>query len=132
MNIVAIIGSESHSTSSGWAKLKINGRPVSYRDAKSKEFLTEFKDKHASWCECVFVVNPGDTISWEAGTNSGNRGANRERLNLEYEADTNCEVIETPDLGYPAKGAILKGRLRPVADRIQDAADAHEAAKKQL
>lgn len=132
MNINAVIGSESHSTSSGWAKLKINGRAVTYRDARTKEFLTKFGDKHAMWVDCTFEVKPGDKISWDAGKNSGNRGSNRERLNLEFIVVESAEIIETPDLGYPAGGAILRGRLYQTADHNAQAAAAHDAARNDL
>lgn len=121
MNIQATIGTESHSTSSGWAKLKINGRDVTYRDAFSKNWVSKFGDKHASWCDCFFEVKPGDKIEFVAGTNSGNRGANRDRIHQIFVADESLEVLEIKPLGYPASEAGISGRLRLEKDLIADA-----------
>lgn len=118
MNICAVIGTESHTTSSGWSKLSINGKPVTYRDASVKSWISKFGDKHSSWCECYFDVKPGDKITWEAGTNSGNRGANRERIHQIFIADDSLEVVELAPLGYPASDAKLFGRLRLEKDLL--------------
>lgn len=125
MNIVAVIGSESHTTSRGWASISVNGQKLSHREAVSKEFKTKYGDKHAVWVECVFKVQPGDTVTWEAGTNSGSRGADRKRQNLTFTVNPDAEVIETEALGYPASEAVLRGRLVPVADAVADAAADH-------
>lgn len=118
MNICAVIGNEAHTTSSGWSKLSINGKPVTWRNASVKNWLTKFGDKHASWCECYFEVEPGDRIAWEAGTNSGNRGADRTRIHQVFIADEALEVIELTPLGYPASNAKLAGRIRLEADLL--------------
>lgn len=132
MNILAIIGTEAHTTSSGWSRIKINGRLVSYRDAVSEQWLSKYGDKHASWCECVFTVAPGDKVEWEAGTNSGYRGADHARINRVFVADDNAQKIELAPLGYPATSAKLAGTLRLVEDRIEYAESAHEEAKSKV
>lgn len=132
MFISAIIGSESHTTSSGWAKLTVNGKRMSHREALTKEWLTKMGDKHANWVECVFDVQSGQVVEWDAGTNSGNRGANKARLKLRFLADESAETIETEDLGYPAKGAILKGKLRLVEDENESKAELHRMLKEAI
>jgi asparagine synthetase A len=128
MKILAVIGNESHTTSSGWSKIKINGRSVSFRDASSKVWLSEYKDKHASWCECIFDVKSGDKIEWEAGSNSGYRGANHNRVHQIFVADESAESINLSPLGYPADNAKLSGKLRLVEDKIEGIAAAHAMA----
>lgn len=126
MNIKATIGNESHTTSKGWAKLAINGQRVYARNAKSAEWLTDYGDKHASWSECIFEVQPGDKIEWTAGKNSGNRGMNKVRQNFIFEADPSAPLCRTEDLGYPASNAGLEGRLRLIADKDQKKANRHQ------
>lgn len=121
MNICAIIGSESHTTSSGWSKLAINGKPVTYRDASVKNWLSKFGNKHSSWCECYFEVKSGDKITWEAGTNSGNRGADKVRIHQIFVADDSLDVVELSPLGYPASDAKLSGRLQLEKDLLAKA-----------
>lgn len=124
--IVAVLGSESHTTSRGWANLYINGKRVSHRDAISKEWQTKYGDKHASWCECVFTVSDGDEIRWETGANSGSRGSNRTRINQSYTFALDAKVVKIEGPGYPATNAELHGRLVLKSDAIADTATAHK------
>lgn len=132
MNIIAVIGTESHTTSRGWAKVSVNGQQVTHREATSKEFLTKYGDKHAMWVECILKVEPGDTITWEAGANAGSRGSEHTRQNLTLIADPDAEVYETKDIGYPASNAKLRGRLRLESDADQEQATNHAALKASL
>jgi len=132
ITIIATIGNESHTTSSGWAKLIVNGQRMTHREAISKEWLTKFGDKHASWCECIFKVEEGAKVEWQAGANSGSRGSERVRQNLVFVADSSIEPIETEGIGYPASDASLSGRLRLVADEDREAKRNHEALKAAL
>ncbi len=132
MNIVAVIGRESHTTSRGWANVSRNGQKLSHRDAISKEFLTKYGDKHAMWVECIFKVEPGDTITWEAGANAGNRGSERTRQNLTLIVDPDAEIYQTEDIGYPASTASLRGRLRLESDADREQAENHAVLKASL
>ena len=132
ITIIAVIGNESHTTSSGWAKITVDGQRLSHREAISKEWLTKFGDKHASWCECIFKVEEGAKVEWQAGANRGNRGAERIRQNLVFVADPSVEPIETEGIGYPASEASLQGRLRLVADEDKEAKRNHESLKAAL
>jgi len=132
ITIIAVIGNESHTTSSGWAKLTVNGQRLSHREAISKEWLTKFGDKHASWCECIFKVEEGAKVEWQVGANRGSRGSERVRQNLVFVADSSIEPIETEGIGYPASEAVLRGRLRLVADEDKEAKRNHEALKEAL
>jgi len=120
MNIVTVIGNESHTTSRAWAKIKMDGKQLSHADSISKKWLTEYGNKHATWVECVFDVRDGAEIEWEAGSNTGARGANRTRIHQEFIADTHADVLEAQSTGYPD---MLKGRLREVTKHI----DVHAA-----
>jgi hypothetical protein len=126
VRIVAVIGSESHTTSRGWANISVNGSRLNHRDAVSKDWLTNFKDKHASWVECVFEVPNGATVTWEAGANSGSRGSDRRRQNLVFTADAGAGVYESESIGYPASNAKIQGRLRLAQDVNQAKAQAHQ------
>jgi hypothetical protein len=126
--IEATIGDESHTTSSGWARLLINGKRVSYKDAKSLKWLTKFGDKHARWAECLFEVKEGARIGWQAGANAGSRGRDKTRQDLVYIAAAASESIATESLGYPCSGQ-LRGRLQLVSDRLKEQATAHEALR---
>ena len=128
MFILAVLGSESHTTSRGWSNLSINGKKVTHRDAHTKEWLTNFGDKHASWCECSFAVKPGDIVVWEAGSNSGNRGANRERVNRKFVVNPDAKFDESP-LPYPAKNVRLAGSLAPVEESNQNN---HQSIKEKI
>jgi len=132
ITIIATIGNESHTTSSGWAKITVNGQRLSHREAISKEWLTKFGDKHASWCECIFKVEEGAKVEWQAGANRGSRGSERVRQNLVFIADPAIEPVETESIGYPASEAVLRGRLRLVADEDKEARRNHEALKEAL
>lgn len=132
MNVIAVIGNESHTTSRGWAKVSVNGQQVTHHDAISKDFLTKYGDKHAMWVECIFSVEPGDTITWEAGANAGSRGSERTRQNLTLVADPDAEVYETENIGYPASNAALRGRLRLAGDANREQAANHAALKANL
>lgn len=125
ITIVAVIGSETHTTSSGWGKLEINGKRVSYRDATSSKWLTEYGDKHASWVECVFQVKEGDKLVWDAGSNHGNRGAIRERQKYTLIAREAADVWENETMGGPGRQATLKGRLVMMDNANQNEADRH-------
>jgi len=120
MNIVTVIGRENHTTSSAWAKIKVDGKQLSHADSISKKWLSEYGDKHASWVECVFDVPNGAHIEWEAGSNTGARGANRTRIHQEFIIDSQADVLEAQSTGYPD---MLKGRLHEVTERV----DAHAA-----
>jgi hypothetical protein len=122
MNIVAILGNESHTTSRGWSKLSINGKEANWRNAVSKNWLTKWGDKHARWCECVFEVKDGDRITWEAGANSGSRGSDRKRENLILIADSSADIFQNDGVGYDAT---IKGRMRLEKDINKAATDAH-------
>jgi len=111
-NIIATLGNESHTTSSMWASMKINGSSVSFRDAISKEWQSKFGDKHASWCKCAFAVKDGDLVEFEAGSNTGNRGANRDRTNIALRFDSSAEVAE-----IPVAAGKLTGRLVLIEDK---------------
>jgi len=132
ITIVAVIGNESHTTSRGWSNLTINGQRVNHRDAISTEWLTKFGDKHASWCECIFRVEEGARVEWQAGANRGSRGSERVRQNLTFIADPSIEPMETEGIGYPASKAILQGRLRLVTDKHEKAKHNHQALKEIL
>jgi hypothetical protein len=132
IHIEAVIGRESHTTSLGWATLTVNDRQVSYKDAISHKFLTTYGDRHAMWVDCVFAVAAGAVLRWKAGVNTGNRGAIRRRQDLIFRASPDAEVMETEELGYPAKEAVLRGRLVPSGDMLQDAAETHEALRRRL
>lgn len=123
MKIVALLGSESHTTSSKSASMTINGKPATYRSALSSDWQTKFGDKHAKWCECVFEVNDGDVIEFKAAHNYGPRACNRDRTDIELRFDLSVDVV---DIGVVAGS--LKGRLVLVSDRLAAAASAHEAA----
>ena len=127
-HFIAVIGTESHTTSSMWTKVSVNGIPQSHRTARSNEFLTKYGDKHASWCECAITAKDGDVIKIEAGSNTGNRGANRSRTNAEYVFDSNAEVvrIEGGGQGYIEGRFILKG------DAIQSKIDQHQSLRETL
>jgi len=125
--IIAVLGSESHTTSRFWAKLSINDKPVTFRDAVSKEWQTNFGDKHAAWCECVFAVKDGDIVTFEAGSNTGNRGANRDRTNITLRFDSSVEVAD-----IPVAAGKLTGRLVEICDKNADETAAHESAKSDL
>lgn len=125
ITIIAILGNESHTTSSGWAKLEINGKRVSYRDATSSKWLTEYGDKHSSWVECVFQVKEGDKLVWDAGSNHGQRGSIRERQNLTLIARADADVWENETMGGPGREATLKGRLVMMDNPIQNDTDRH-------
>lgn len=129
MNILCVIGSESHTTSSGWSKLCVNGKQVAWRDAKTKKWVSQFGDKHASWCECTFAAQEGDLLTWEAGSNSGNRGKDQERIHKVYKFDPNVEIVDLAPLPYPAKHAHLMGRLVLVEDKLLQPSDHDEALK---
>jgi len=131
MRIIAVIGNESHTTSSGWARLSVDGARLTHRDATSKEWQSSFKDKHASWCECVFDVREGALIQWEAGTNSGSRGSSRRRQNLLFVVDPQADILRTEDLGYPCQG-YLEGRMRLQVDENKIKADTHQLMKESL
>jgi hypothetical protein len=132
IRIVAVIGNESHTTSSGWAKLFINGERASHRDAISKQWLTKYGDRHASWCECVFEITDDTEIRWQAGANSGSRGRNRTRIDKIFRADSTVAPIQIESPGYPAQSATLRGRLVEVVDAITESAANHEALKNAL
>ncbi|MCB0087943.1 MAG: hypothetical protein KDE54_08520 [Caldilineaceae bacterium] len=131
MYIAAVIGNESHSTSSGWSKISINGKRMSHRDASTKEWITKFGDKHASWCECTFSVVEGDAVAWEAGSNSGPRGREKVRIDLRFTVDSSAQYDESP-LGYPAANARLAGKLLLLEDTKDSAASAHRALVKEV
>lgn len=98
----------------------------------SKSWLTKYGDRHASWCECVFAVKPGDIIIWIAGCNAGNRGSERRRIHLEFRVDPEAEVTETPNLGYGSYDPTLRGRLALVRDILADQARQHREALEEL
>lgn len=125
VRIVAVIGSEAHTTSRGWANISVDGSRLGHRDAISKNWLTNFKDKHASWVECVFEVPDRSTITWEAGANSGSRGSDRRRQSLVFTVDSGAEIYESESIGYPAKDAKIRGRLRLTVNQEQESA--HQA-----
>ena len=129
MLIEATIGSENHSTSSAWAKLVVDGKRLSYRDADGAKWLTKHGDKHAHWVECFFKVREGAEVSWEAGCNTGPRGVNQQRQKLVFIARPEFEILTTEDLGYPCS---LRGRLRLAADIEAIKAQEHEALREQL
>ena len=126
-SILAVLGNESHTTSSRSAALKINAKPMTYQGALSKNWQSKFGDKHARWCECVFSVKDGDIIEFEAAHNYGPRACNQDRTNITLRFDSNVDVVDVP-----VAAGKLTGRLVIIAD--QNAADsaAHEAAKANL
>lgn len=117
IRICAVLGNESHSTSKGWSKLTVNGVKVTWRDAAAKEWKTKPGDKHATWCECIFEVNDGTRIEWEAAANQGPNGREKTRINQSFIADSGAPVFSTASPGYPARDAILSGRLRLESDQ---------------
>ena len=132
MNILAVIGNESHTTSSAWSKMAINGNPTGWGDAVSKRWLTDYGDKHSRWCECLFQVNDGDTITIDAGANSGSRGVNRVRVQRTYRFEANAAVIQIQLPSLYGVQPYIEGRLVLVSDAYADAAQAHTDAKKRL
>ena len=132
MIIIAVIGYEAHSTSNGWSRITINGHLKSYRDAVSTKRLSAWGDKHAFWCECIFKVEAGAIIHWEAGTNNGSRGANRDRRLNTYRVDASVEPRGVEEMGYPAQKARLEGRLVLARDHVGEVTAAHSALKSEL
>lgn len=130
VKVTAVIGRETHSTSSGWGHLTLNGVRLSHRDAISKQWLTPYGDRHASWCEAVFQVPEGAFIEWDAGANSGSRGQHRRRQHLILRVDSSAPVWESENLGYPCR-ASLRGRLRVVRDLVAERKAKHEALKEE-
>jgi len=126
-NIVAVLGNESHTTSSKSAALKINGTPMTYQSAISKDWQTKFGDKHARWCECTFSVKEGDIIEFEAAHNYGPRACNHDRTNITLRFDSSVDVVDVP-----VAAGKLTGRLVIIADQNAAASAAHEAAKANL
>ena len=129
MIIKAILGNESHTTSSAYGKLSIKGKQVSYREAKSVEWLTKFGDKHQSWVECLFEVEEGTMLVWEAGSNTGPRGINRRHQMLTLRVEAEAELWKSEDFGYPCR---LTGRLVVVEDHLKQKTATHDALKAQL
>jgi len=127
MKIKATIGSESHTTSGKWLKIKINGKPVSHWEAMSREFQTAYGDKHATWCDCFFEVGDGDIVCVDAGHNYGPRACNRDRTNLKLRVDLSIEPVE-----IPVVAGSLTGRLVVVEDAAQKAASTHQEAAADL
>lgn len=132
MKIVAVLGSERHTTSRGWSNLSIDGERVNWRDAISTNWLTDYGDKHAKWCECVFEVEAGAKVHWQAGVNSGPRGIYRKRQNLVFVANPALDIYTSELLGYPAADAIIRGRLQLITDLEQQAADEHKQLMEEL
>jgi len=128
MKIRSIIGSESHTTSCYWASLSMNGSKLTHREAASKEWLSNYGDKHASWCECYFDIPDGATLEWESGSNTGNRGANRTRINRTYRTDASAEVVIVDGCGQ----GTLEGRLVLVGDKNAEDSERHESMRDQL
>ena len=129
--IIAIIGSESHTSSKAWANVAINGQAKSHRDAHTKKWVTEYGDNHATWVECSFQVEPGDIISVDAGANHG-RGGQRPRVNRQYRFDPHAAVVEIELPGVHRHNPKLEGRLILIKDAQVDAAKGHEEARKNL
>jgi len=127
--LLATIGNESHTTSSYWMKVSVNGKAMRHGDAISKRWISKYGDKHASWCECVFEVNDGDTVSINAGSNTGNRGANRDRQMDEFVFDSTLEPVEVATTG--GLGSVV-GRLRLKVDALAEAAKAHHDLAEEL
>ncbi len=132
VTIMAVIGWERHTTSSGWARLLVDGKRMGTAEAISRRWLPPYKNRHASWCECLFEVPEGATVIWDAGANSGPRGSDRVRQKLLFIVDPNSEIFETEGLGYPAQRAKLRGRLRLKKDLTRVRIRNHEALLSQL
>lgn len=129
MNIASVTGKESHTTSKAWSLVWINDTLMNWRDAASHEFLSEYGDKHTFWVECVWTVQPGDEITWKAGTNSGPRASVRVRQHLEFVVDPNTAFFASEPLGYPGGKILLEGKLRLITDHIKAAEERHTELK---
>lgn len=98
LTLTALIGNESHTTSSSWAKVSINGRRMTHQDAFDKTWLTEYGDKHSSWSICQFALEPGDTVEWESGSNTGPRGRNRLRQKQRFVVSAEAKPVTVDNI----------------------------------
>ena len=112
---LAVVGSESHSTSSGSASVLRNGVQTKWKSCTP----CAGNDKHCRYFEGLFAVNDGDIITYKARANRGNKGAEKHEFHRSYRFDHTLEVIEIkPDVGYPCEPALLTGRFVEVEDLI--------------